>query len=131
MATITHQNIRPRGILVVAIAMILFGLAEVATGFTHQFFGLSTTKNDASTILGAGIGMLYLLSGLFILPMKKWGAALAILCLAGDVGGRVAMVLTGYYPLGSSEQTFAMILGTLIAFGFAIYIGLRWRAFHA
>ncbi len=131
MTTIPQPLIRPRGILIVAWLMILFGLAEIVTGFTHVFFGLTTAANSTSTILGAGIGLLYLLAGLFLLPLKKWGAALAILCLVADVVGRIAMVLAGYFPLDSARQTFAILLGTLIAAGFAIYITLRWKAFHA
>jgi hypothetical protein len=34
----------PFGIAVVAMLMILFGLAEVVTGFTHDFFGISTSQ---------------------------------------------------------------------------------------
>ena len=31
---------RPWGIVIVAVLMILFGLAEIATGLTHNFLGL-------------------------------------------------------------------------------------------
>ena len=39
---------RPLGITIVAILMILFGLAEIVTGFTHNFFGVSTTLGALS-----------------------------------------------------------------------------------
>ncbi len=123
------QGRRPRDLLVIALLMILFGLAEVATSFTHNFFGVNTAAGDASTAAGTAVGMLYVLSGVFILPVRKWGAALAIICLAADVVGRVAMVATGLYPLDSAKQTFAMIMGTLIAALFAVYIGLKWKSF--
>jgi hypothetical protein len=57
-ATRTNEpnETRPRGILIVALLMILFGLAEVVTGFTHRFFGISTTEGVASTYAGAAIG---------------------------------------------------------------------------
>jgi hypothetical protein len=41
-----HQT-RPLGITVVAVLMIVFGLAEVATGFTHDFLGIIITANAA------------------------------------------------------------------------------------
>ncbi len=63
--------------------MILFGLAEVATGFTHNFLGLITTTNGALATYGAaGIGALYAVGGLLILTARKWGESLALLCLA-------------------------------------------------
>ena len=39
------------------------------------------------------------------------------------------MVVTGLYPIDSSKQAFAILLVTLIAVIFAIYIGPRWKAF--
>lgn len=124
------QTYRPRGLTIAALLMVLFGLAEVVTSFTHQFFGLTTAQSTVSTYVGAAIGILYILSGLLILPSKKWGAALAILCLAGDVAGRIAMVLTGLYPIDTAMQMVAIILGTLIAVIFAIYIGIKWKSFR-
>lgn len=118
------------GLTIVAGLMMLFGLAEVATGFTHQFFGLSTVQGSASTNAGVAIGLLYFLSGLLILPFKKWAAALAILCLVADVAGRIAMIVTGLYPLNTPRQIFAIVLGTMIAVIFAIYIVLKWKVFR-
>ena len=112
---------RPRGIIVVVFLMILFGLAEVVTGFTHQFFGV-TTANGATSAYAA--------AGLLVLIMRKWAATLAIVCLAVDVVGRVAMVFTGLYPVDSPAQTFAIITGTAIVVAFAIYILSKWRAFE-
>jgi peptidoglycan/LPS O-acetylase OafA/YrhL len=120
---------RPRGVTVVALLMILFGLAEVVTGFTHQFFGVTTANGTISAYAGASIGVLYAAAGLLVLTMMKWAAALAIVCLAADVVGRVAMVLTGLYPLDSPGQTFAIVTGTAIVVAFAIYILSKWRAF--
>jgi hypothetical protein len=120
----------PYDIIIVASLMILFGLAEVVTGITHQFFGLTTAQGSASTYAGAAIGLLYVLSGLFLLPLKKWGALFAILCLAVDVAGRIAMVVAGFYPIDSFRQTFAIFLGTSIAVIFAIYIGIKWKVFR-
>ena len=121
---------RPRGVVVVAFLMILFGLAEVETGFTHQFFGVTTANGTTSAYAGVSLGVVYAAAGLLVLIMRKWAATLAILCLATDVVGRVAMVFTGLYPVGSPAQTFAIVTGTAIVVAFAIYILAKWRAFE-
>lgn len=65
----------PVGIRVVALLMVIFGVAEVVTSFTHDFFGISTTPGALSAWAGAGIGVLYALSGLLIATMRRSGAA--------------------------------------------------------
>src|SRR5512140_3216036 len=120
---------RPLGITVVAVLMILFGLAEVITGFRHEFFGLTTTQVLISTILGAALGLFYFIGGLLILTRKRWAALGAIVLLCGDVIGRIAMAATGLYPLSSFTQTFAIVVGTAIAALFAVYIRLNLKRF--
>ena len=122
-------NDRPRGIIIVAVLMILFGLAEVTTGFTHRFFGVSTSSFTTFKYAAAAIGGFYVASGLLILTMRKWAAAFAVILLIADIGGRVALVLTGLYPLGSFQQIFAIVAGTAIAIIFGIYIAANWRHF--
>jgi hypothetical protein len=121
---------RPRGIIIVASLMILFGLAEVVTGFTHNFFGITTANVSAFTYSAATIGAFYIVAGLLILTMRRWAAALAIALLGADVVGRVALVVGGLYPTGSLENTPAIIIGTGIAVIFAIYIGWMWKTFR-
>jgi hypothetical protein len=123
------QAFRPLGIAIVAILMVCFGLAEVVTGFTHNFFGVSTTLGAVSAFSAAGIGALYAVAGVLIWTMRQWAAALALLCLMIVIVGRVALVVTGLFPVSSFEQTFAIIAGTTIAVIFTIYIGLKWRLF--
>ena len=126
------KTIRPLGILIVAILMILFGAAEVATGFTHNFIGqVSTTVTTLSTWLGVILGLFYAISGVLVLTKRKSAAIAAIVLLCGDVLGRIGMVLAGLYPLTSFKQTFAIVVGTAIALFFAIYIGLRLKVFEA
>ncbi len=120
----------PRDILIIATLMMLFGLAEVKTGFSHEFFGLTTTQASLSTYLGVTIGLFYFFGGLFILFGRKWAAALAIILLVGDIIGRIFMVLDGLFPLTSFLQTFSIIAGTAIAAFFAVYIGLKWKSFR-
>lgn len=120
---------RPRGIILVAVLMILFGLAEVTTGFTHRFFGISTSNAAVFQYAAAAIGGFYVAGGFLILTMRKWAAALAIIFLIADIGGRFALVLTGLYPLGSLQQILAIVAGTAIAVAFAIYIASSWEHF--
>jgi hypothetical protein len=119
-----------RGIAIVALLMIVFGVAEVVTGFTHHFFGISTSQAAIFTFAAAAIGTFYIVAGLLILTMKKWAAAVAIVLLGADIIGRIALAATGLYPLNSFLQVFAIIAGTAIAAIFAIYIGLKWSLFR-
>lgn len=120
---------RPFGIIVAAAFTIIAGLAEVVTGFTHNFFGITTSSLTIFTYSSAAIGMCYVAAGLLILTMRRWAAALAIVLLAADIVGRVALVVTGLYPTDSPKNTFSIIAGTLIAVLFAIFIGWRWKSF--
>jgi len=125
----TNQN-RPVGIVVVAVLMVIFGLAEIATGFTHNFLGLvSTAPANASTYGGAIVGALYAIGGFFLLAMKKWAATIAEVCLILVIIGRISLVAFGLYPLNSFLQTFSIIVGTALAIFFAIYIGVKWKYF--
>jgi hypothetical protein len=121
---------RHRGLTVIGVLMILFGGAEVITGFTHKFFDISTAIGVPSTFLASGIGTLYAVAGLLVVTMRRWAASLALACLVVVVAGRIALVVTGLFPLDSFEQTFAITVGTGIAASFAIYIGCKWRAFR-
>jgi hypothetical protein len=109
--------------------MIIFGLAEVVTGFRHEFFGLTTTQTTISTIIGASIGAFYFISGFLVLSKKRKLAIVAIILLLADAIGRISMVLTGLYPIGVGYQTFAIITGTSIVVILAIYIGLNLKHF--
>jgi hypothetical protein len=117
---------RPVGVTIVTSLMILFGLAEVVTAFTHNFFGVTTSQAAVFTYSAAAIGVFYFVSGLLILTMKKWAAVIALVLLGADVVGRVALACTALYPTDSFKQTFAIVAGTTIAVIFAIYIGLKW-----
>jgi hypothetical protein len=113
----------------VAILMILFGLAEIVTGFTHNFFGVSTTRSAFSAYANAGVGALYAVAGVLILSMKKRYVAIALGCLTLDVVGRIALVVTGFFPINTFRQTGAMVAGTTIVIIFAAYIGSKWKQF--
>lgn len=115
------------GIVTVAILMVLFGLAEMVTGFTHNFFGVSTTRGAFSAYANAGIGTLYAVAGILTLSMKKRRIAMALGCLALDVIGRIALVVTGLFPVNNFRQTGAMVAGTAVVIIFAAYIWSEWK----
>jgi hypothetical protein len=117
------------GLKVAAALMIIFGLAEILTGFRHEFFGLTTTQTIISTIIGASIGSFYFISGFLVLSKKRKLAIVVIILLLADTIGRISMVLTGLYSIGVGYQTFAIITGTSIVVILAIYIGLNLKHF--
>ncbi len=121
---------RPLGITLVAILMILFGLIEVVTSFTHHFVGISTSPTLLFTASAAVIGLCYAVGGGLILTMKKGAAALAIVLLLVDILGRIALVVVGLYPLNSLEQIIGIVGGTAIAIAFAVYIRTQWAVFR-
>jgi len=120
----------PAGVTAVAILMIVFGLAEVTTGFTHQFLGLSTSRDAISTWAGAAIGVCYAVAGVLVLSMRKRAAGVAIVLLVADVLGRLGMVVLGLYPLDSVRQIAAVSVGTAVVVAVGMYIGLNWAAFR-
>ncbi len=119
----------PLGIMIVAILMIIFGLIEVVTAFTHSFLGITTSQALIFTYSAVIIGVFYILAGVLILSMKKQAALLAVVLLGLDILGRVALVEAGLYPLNSPEQIFSIITGTTIAAIFAIYITWKYKLF--
>jgi hypothetical protein len=121
---------RPLGLTLVAILMILFGLIEVVTAFTHHFVGISTSASTLFTASAAAIGLCYAVGGGLLLTMKKGAAALAIVLLIADILGRIALVVAGLYPLNSLEQVIGIVAGTAIALLFAVYIRTQWTIFR-
>lgn len=130
MTNTRSKGKRSRGILIISILTILFGLAEVATAYSHEFFGITTSQSTLATFFSVLIGVFYIAAGLSILTIKRRGADLAILFLILDVVGRLAIVAAGLYPMNSFENDFGIIVGTTIAAAFAIYIGIRRDSFQ-
>jgi hypothetical protein len=130
-ASTVPGKLRPtRGIIIAVCLMILFGVAEIVTGFTHEFFGITTSNVTIFTYSSAAIGVCYVAAGLLVLTMRKWAAALAIVLLAADIVGRIALVVAGLYPTDSFKNTFSIIAGTVIVGIVALYIAWMWRSFR-
>jgi hypothetical protein len=66
---------RPWDITIIGLLMIVFGLVEIVTGFTHDFFHLHTARSAVSAGIGAGIGACYAMSGFPLLTMMRRAAA--------------------------------------------------------
>lgn len=120
---------RQWGLIIIGVLMILFGIAEVATGFNHNFFGVTTQENSLSTTIGASLGLLYFIAGVLCFVRRPWAMWTAVICLALDVVGRLTMVFTGLFPVDSAKQIFSIIVGTGLAALFAIYIWWKRRYF--
>lgn len=109
--------------------MVLFGLAEVATGITGNFLDvISARPTPLYTAASVSIGSFYAIAGILVLTMRRWGAAAAIVLLAADILGRATMVATGLYPFSGIDAP-SIVAGTAIAAIFAVYIGLQWNKF--
>jgi hypothetical protein len=121
---------RSLGLLIAAVFTILAGFAEVVTGFTHAFFGITTANSLLFTYSAAVIGVFYAVSGFLILTMRKWAAVLAIVLLGADIVGRVALVLVGLYPTDSLKNTLSIIAGTLLVALVALYTAWKWKFFR-
>ncbi len=130
MTTRSNRIPRSRVITVIAVLMIVFGIAEVVTGLNHNFFGVTTTQGSASARIGVTLGLLYFAAGVLTLTMRRWAAWLAIGCLVVDVIGRLAMVVTGLYPTSSVKQVLAIVVGTALATLFALYIWHKRDSFQ-
>ena len=67
---------------------------------------------------------------MLVLTRKKWAASLAIALPIADVLGRIALVATAIFPIGSPIQITSIGIGTAIAIVFAIYISMKWTVFR-
>jgi hypothetical protein len=64
----------PSGIALVVVLMILFGVAEVITGFTHNFIRIiSTSEGNTSGYAAAAIGACYTHRGFVTSDQEKTG----------------------------------------------------------
>jgi LPXTG-motif cell wall-anchored protein len=116
-------------LIAVAGFTILAGFAEVVTGFSHTFFGITTSGVALFTVAATGIGLSYLASGVLILTMKRWAATVALIFLGIDIVGRILLAVTGLYPTDTANNTFSLIAGTLIVAFVALYVAWKRKTF--
>jgi hypothetical protein len=108
---------------------MLAGFAEVVTGFSHTFFGITTSGVPLFTVAATGIGLSYLASGVLMLTMKRWAATAALAMLSIDIVGRILLAVTDLYPTDTAKNTFSLIAGTLIVAFVALYVGWKRKTF--
>jgi hypothetical protein len=122
-------SVRPRGVLIAAALMVVFGIAEVTTGFTGHFVGgISVATSTEYTVAAAATGSCYSLAGVFVLTMRRWGAGLGITFLCAELLGRIYLVWAGLYPLSGIDES-SFFAGSIIAVLFVLYIGFGWNKF--
>ena len=106
-------------VFIVAVLMVVFGIAEVITGVAHDFFGLVTAADAFTTIVGVGLGLCYVAGGILLLWFTRSTVLAAVLLLLVDILGRIAMTLSGMYPVNTPKQAIGIVGGTLVALVFA------------
>ncbi|GAB2725651.1 hypothetical protein ACX801_24245 [Arthrobacter bambusae] len=106
-------------VFVVAVLMIIFGFAEVVTGFAHDFVGLVTAADALTTVMGVGLGLCYVAGGTLLLWFTRGTVLAAVLLLLVDILGRIAMTLSGMYPVDTPKQVIGIVGGTFVAVIFA------------
>jgi len=126
--SIDHMVIRSPPFVVAAALMIVFGLAEVATGFRHRFFMLHGADSLVFTVIGATLGLCYIASGVLVLVHTRRALFAAGALLAVDVVGRIALVIGGQFPVESAQQIAGITAGTAIALVFCVVVTLRARS---
>lgn len=115
---------RPKGVLIVAAIVIVFGLGEVWVGWKGNYLNILSTRLPASAAT-AVVGLFYILGGAALLFTRRtWGTVVSLIFIAAEVLGRVYLVLTGIAPR-AGQDFFKIVVGGLIAVGFMLYIGLR------
>ena len=112
--------------LYIAILLIAFGAAEVITGLRHEFFGLVTSEDAATSIIGSGLGLCYLFAGVLLLIFSIRTLFISIILLIIDVLGRFIMMFSGMYPMDTTMQIIGMVGGTVIAVIFASFIFVKY-----
>src|SRR5262249_7209510 len=127
MASQTSQP--SRGLAVVGTLMVLFGVAEVGTGFYVGWFAraFEIPRSPVFTALTAAVGALYVLSGVLVLSMRRPAAAGTPVLLGLILAGGIALVLTGAYPIDAFRPAFSVAIGTSIVVAFAVYVAWKWQ----
>jgi hypothetical protein len=122
----TPPRKRPTGVIVVAVAAIIFGLGEIWVGLFGNYLGI-LARNMPPSIATAIVGGFYSLGGLALLITRRtWGTILGLLFIGAEVLGRIYLVAVGIAP-SSGSDLLKIVIGGAIAIGFMSYIA--WRSF--
>jgi len=113
-------------VLIVGAFAAVAGIGEVVVGITGNYLGI-LSHPMAPSIATAVVGAFYSLGGLFILTLRKWGAAIGILFIVAEVLGRVYLVGTGITPAHGLDGL-KIVVGGVIALALVAYALWRWRS---
>src|SRR5262245_14144156 len=122
------EEARGWGIVAAGVFAVVAGLGEIIVGVTGNYLGILSKPPEPSTVT-ALVGVCYCLGGVFIRTSKKWGAALGIALIAGEILGRIYLVATGVAP-SSGPDAIKIAVGAAIALALIGYVASQWRRFH-
>ena len=116
------------GIVAAGVFAIVAGLGEIIVGVTGNYLGILSKSLEPSAVT-ALVGACYCLGGVFILTLKKWGAALGVAFIAAEIVGRIYLVATGVAP-STGPDAIKIAVGAAIALALIGYVASQWRRFH-
>ncbi|MGA3302719.1 MAG: hypothetical protein ABSC72_05460 [Methylovirgula sp.] len=120
------QRKRHLALILVGFFAVIAGLGEIIVGFRGNTLGI-LAHPLAPSMATAIVGAFYSLGGLFILTLRKWGAAIGVFFIGAEVLGRIYLVATGLAPsLGPDAVKIA--IGGAIALALIAYVLSQWRA---
>jgi len=119
---------RRMGIAVVGILAFVFGIGEIIVVFTGNYLGILSQSivPAVSTVI---IGCLYSLGGLCLLTIRKWGAALGIVFIGGEILGRIYLVAVGIASYNGPDAI-KIAVGGAIALAMIVYVLSQWNKFE-
>jgi hypothetical protein len=83
------------GLLVVGVFAAIAGVGEIVVGGHRKLSYLGSFASDRAFDRHGDDWAFDSLGGLFILTMRKWGAAIGVSFIGAEVLGRIYLVLTG------------------------------------
>lgn len=116
------------GIVIAGVFAIVAGLGEIAVGVEGNYLGILSKPLEPSVAV-AFVGACYSLGGVFILTLRKWGAALGMAFIAAEILGRVYLVATGVAP-STGADAIKIAVGAAIALGLIGFVASQWRHFR-
>ena len=116
------------GIVAAGVFAIVAGLGEIIVGVTGNYLGILSKPLEPSAVTVL-VGACYCLGGVFILTLRKWGAALGLALIAAEILGRIYLVATSVAP-STGPDAIKIAVGAVIALALIGYVASQWRRFH-
>jgi len=123
----TEQG-RGLGIVAAGVFAIVAGLGEIIVGVTGNYLGILSKPLEPFAVIVL-VGACYSLGGVFILTLRKWGAAFGMALIAAEIFGRIYLVATGVAP-STGPDAIKIAVGAVIALALIGYVASQWRRFR-